>query len=161
MEIKFIRINEPYEPYITVGSYEKLSTIGFKVDGGEYRLTSYKTDEGLWLYTYGFMAKDPKHRPGHGGEWSSRPAIINGIFDTDLVGVNVASKAYDDGEAYYVMAMDRKDVPLPANLTWRQTSPTHDTYGLTCSQEFPRNSGYFSSTTLDAEGNLIDPKPSK
>lgn len=160
MEIKFIRINEPYEPYITVGSYEKVSEVFLEVGDGKYRLTSYKTDEGLWLYTYGFMAKDSKHRPGHGGEWSSRPAIINGVFDVDLVGVNVVLKEHGD-KIYVVMAMDRKDVPLPTNLTWRQTSPTHDTYGLKCSQEFPRGSGYFSSTTLDAEGNLIDPKPPK
>lgn len=54
---------------------------------GEYRLRDYQHPEGFPIYSFGFMYNDAnsKHRPEHGGEWSSNSEAINKEFGIDLI----------------------------------------------------------------------------
>lgn len=51
---------------------------------GQWRLTTYSTDAGINVYSFGFLPDDVNERPDHGGEWSSRCDIINQVFDVNL-----------------------------------------------------------------------------
>lgn len=63
-------------------------------DSGIFRLTMYEVETYIF-YTYGLIMDNVEDRPGHGGEWSSRCAIINPIFGINttevfLDGISVA-----------------------------------------------------------------------
>lgn len=65
-------------------------------NGDVFRLTAHKAGS-LTVYTFGLMCKDPKERPGHGGEWSSNSDTINEMFGVDIreCGYNGISCAID------------------------------------------------------------------
>lgn len=98
MEIKLCYFNGYWNPYIYSTNPSKLieeNVENKKVVGGTMRLTNYKHEEIPCLYSFGLTVDNPKHAPGHGGEWSSNSYEVNKVFKTDLkeVGVDGMSMA--------------------------------------------------------------------
>lgn len=92
-----LRINF-YNGYENFGLEEiqvtgEVSTKTLRANKGTWRLTTYSTDAGVNVYSYGFLTDDLNERPGHGGEWSSRCEIINQVFDVNLMECSVNSWA--------------------------------------------------------------------
>ena len=54
-----------------------------KVDKGDFILRKF-ADE---TYSFGIWCDDKKLRPTHGGAWSSRPSVANGLFGMSLIEV--------------------------------------------------------------------------
>lgn len=93
MQIKLCYFNQHWNIYLyTKGGYDSwindVETTTITDNRGEYRLRKYNQGT-IPLYAFGFMAKEPKERPGHGGEWSSNSTQINKVFGTDLYEVAV------------------------------------------------------------------------
>jgi hypothetical protein len=155
MKWTYVRINQHFEPYLEVDSYSKIFNEIKKVDDGEFRLTTYETNEGLKLYTYGFMATNPNERPGHGGEWSSNSTTINKVFSLNLCGIAVKAIGGPYPGCDMAMAVNIEDVPIPEPLK-RVEDAIYPLY-LLSKEELPSGGDYFSSTKLDSEGKLIYP----
>lgn len=90
-----LRINF-YNGYENFGLEEikvtgEVLTKTLRANKGTWRLTTYSTDAGVNVYSYGFLTDDLNERPGHGGEWSSRCDIINQVFDVNLTECSVNS----------------------------------------------------------------------
>jgi len=88
MELRLCYFNGYWNPYFYTkdGNYKfETEHEEYKdVSGGKMRLTKYKHDEIPCLYSFGLTIDDPKHKPGHGGEWSSNSYEVNKLFNTDL-----------------------------------------------------------------------------
>lgn len=85
--------NQRWNVYLkSEGGYSKwgapIETKTIEDNGGVYRLTKYNV-EGLDIFTYGYLTKDLKQRPGHGGEWSSSCQQINSVFNTNLTEIGL------------------------------------------------------------------------
>jgi len=129
MEFTFMEMNRRYEPVVPIDFDELIKveehlkyTNNVDVDGLEpgtdkiWRLTTYKLPgTTLLLCSYGVMMTDPKNRPGHGGEWSSRCEIINQIYGVNLIECVVKPTKERVGLA---MAISRTLVELPNDLKW-------------------------------------------
>lgn len=105
MEIKIYWFNQWCNFYLKSLGWKRIDERKIKVSDGVYRLTYYRTIEGVMVYTYGFMENDKGKRPGHGGEWSSRPEQINKIFNKKIM--DVALKEKGDSGCYYSFAVDQ------------------------------------------------------
>lgn len=70
------------------------------LESGEYRLRQYSHPEIPCLYSFGIWYYEPKRRPGHGGEWSSRSEVVNPVFGKDL----------------YEVALDQRSIAV--SLKW-------------------------------------------
>lgn len=98
MEIKLCYFNGYWNPYLYSSNPSKLIeefVENKKISGGTMRLTKYKHEEIPCLYSFGLTVNNPKHAPGHGGEWSSNSYEVNKLFGTDLkeVGLDGISMA--------------------------------------------------------------------
>lgn len=156
-EIKFTRINSNFEPRITVDKLEKKDVQYKEKSDGIYRLTAYEDEDGNKYYSFGFMCNEANQRPGHGGKWSSNSNNINKEFDIDITECAIKER-HGKYQSYFAMAIAKKDIPIPDCLEWR------DDWGfnsimLKSGIEFPRSKGYWMHTILDADGNLLEPKP--
>jgi hypothetical protein len=154
-KIEFVRINENFEPYITVDNLVKGEDKTVKAHGGTFRLTSYTDEEGNEYFSFGYMVDDVKQRPGHGGEWSSNSKAINEVFGIDLIECAI-KELKGQYSSFFAMAIKRSNVSLPYNLELREN------YGFNSIMlkpgfEYPSGTDYFRSTKLDADGNLIYP----
>lgn len=94
MQIKLCYINQHWYVYIYVSDneakeVETKTTRHDNNDRGIYRLTKYTHPEVPEFYSFGFMADNPKERPGHGGEWSSNEGNINKVFGVNIWGVAI------------------------------------------------------------------------
>lgn len=96
MKIKLVYFNEIWNVYLYTDNRNwmfqtpELLTIKDEIEGheGEYRVRKYAHPE-IPIHTFGWMADNPKQRPGHGGEWSSNSITINKIFKTNLIEIAV------------------------------------------------------------------------
>lgn len=96
MQIKLCWFNQHWNVYLyTIGGYDSWNVKNTKIirderpeHAGEYRLREYDCVE-IPIFSFGFMADDKHHRPGHGGEWSSNSSNINKIFGTNIIEVAV------------------------------------------------------------------------
>lgn len=164
--IQFVRINSHFEPFITTDKIEKIDKQVVHINEknelceadseklyAEIRLTSYKDGDDNLYYSFGLLTKDPIHRPGHGGEWSSNSLAINNFFQKDLRECAVRT---EKDQVWCAMAIARNDIDLPDNLEWRwdglfqSIMPKH---GIL----LPKGTDYYHSTKLDEQGNIIYP----
>jgi|688.fasta_scaffold17891_19 hypothetical protein len=109
MQIKFCYFNQHWNIYLYSGDgnnslnpkwLDNKETITKDEDGGIYRLTKYEHPEGIPVHTFGFLTHNVKHRPGHGGEWSSNSTAVNKVFNVDI----------------YEIALDQISVAVP--MVW-------------------------------------------
>jgi hypothetical protein len=93
-----------------------------RVDGGEMRLRTYSTSvAGLSVYGFGVYRDDPMNRPGHGGEWSSRPSIV-----LEEMGVHLVEIATEGGSWFYVSLDVAKDMAKALGITLSSKWKTND-----------------------------------
>lgn len=119
MQVKLCYYNQHWNIYLyTTEGYTKWlenydqSTI--KIDSGEFNLRVYNHPE-IPIHSFGFMASNPKERPGHGGEWSSNSGQINKVFGTNLYEVAV-------DQISVAVPMDWLKTILGARVTWEPNS---------------------------------------
>lgn len=62
--------------------------------GSILNIRNYGTFAELDIYTFGVFCEDRRERPGHGGEWSSRPGVIHQYHPLRLIGVVIGSCQY-------------------------------------------------------------------
>ena len=90
MILKLCYFNNHWNIYFYSSDANKDSWIGNSElttkddEKGQYRLRQHLHPE-IPVYSFGFMANNPKYRPGHGGEWSSNSRQILNIFGEDLL----------------------------------------------------------------------------
>ena len=160
-EIKFVRINENYEIHMTVDHYEKVDEQFVEEPQGKFRLTTYKTNSGITLYTFGYTKYNKNQKPDHGGEWSSNSTCINEKFGVKIIECAVKSIKGDYPNCLMAMACDiewAKSV-MPKVLEWRVESVYTDgsMYQPKNATVLPRGNDYFNSTVLDINGDLVYP----
>lgn len=146
MKLLYCYFNQCFNLYITTDGMEEVGSEFTTTKEGIFRLTEYKDNAGNTFYTFGLKAFGVQ--PGHGGEWSSRPAVINRVFGTELAGVAVTYKA---NGGYVSMAMRRQDIPISEHYTWRAETPTDNTYGLISPDIEGVNDCWY-----DNEGNIVN-----
>lgn len=84
------------------------------VPGGEFRWA-----EANGIYNFGIWYYDHCRRPGHGGLWSSRPAVLAAlVLHEPVVQVSARSGQWECS-GYAVKLADIKD-QLPAGWTWEE-----------------------------------------
>lgn len=152
-KLTFVRINDNFEPHIVVEKLTKVTETLIFDDHGRWRLTEWSDEEGKTFYSFGI--KSSGTQPGHGGEWSSNSVAINEIFNVDITECAVR-QINGDYPGNFAMAMNRKDIPVPYCLEWRSSWGSIYLL-LKPGFEFPRSNNYFMSTTIDKDGNLLDP----
>ena len=106
----WINFNDRANLYLYGPMVELVETRTVDAWDGQYRLRKYLAGD-LEVFTFGFMATDPRKRPGHGGEWSSNSEQINQVF-----GVNLRECAYNQ-IACAIKIEDMKDF-APSNVTY-------------------------------------------
>jgi hypothetical protein len=90
MQIKLCYINQHWNIYLYIdGQFQEGETKTSRNEKGVYRLTKYSHPEIPEAYSFGFMADNPRERPGHGGEWSSNESTIGDVFDINIWGIAV------------------------------------------------------------------------
>lgn len=160
-DITFVRINDNFEVHLIVDSYTKVNEQFIEEPQGKFRLTTYVSDEGIKLYTFGYTVYDPKQKPGHGGEWSSNSTCINEKFGVKIAGCAVKCLSDDCPNVLFSMACDIEWIKSikPDCLVWEPRSVYEygSLYQPLEDDELPRGLDYFNSTVLDAKGELIYP----
>lgn len=159
--ITFVRINDNFEVHLVVQSYAKVDEQYVEGPEGNFRLTTYLSDKGIKLYTFGYNVFDPKAKPDHGGEWSSNSTCINEKFGVKIAECAVKCMTGNCPGSLMAMACDIEWIKSikPDCLVWEPRSVYIDgsLYQPFEDDEFPRGLDYFQSTVLDAKGELVYP----
>lgn len=125
-QVKLVWYNEQWNMYVTTDKqtmieHKELNMCVKKENSGEFRMTQWQTELPVEVYSFGYWYTDPLRRPGHGGLWSSREAIVNPLFNLDLFGIGLNSWAC------FVRARDLpKFLPEGATVVLETTKHSND-----------------------------------